>query len=231
MRMKPEHSRRLFELSNRGNNDPLISLIIARRAARHLCAEADHDREHFKRAVMDAEAGLPFTATKVADLEDEHEKRRAVRRKNFLAIADWMLRVDDYLTSVYGMETILDVLAVNPVHRAEAAEYACEARSTLSGIAWVAGLEDSASTKSGRNQPDWKNGPLFNVFQKQFMEFLIDKPGAFPDPFAPGGPFYGMPAYYKQPDGSMARKSASLTVHEQNGSSRVVERNIEVKRP
>ncbi|WP_110949530.1 hypothetical protein [Pseudomonas bohemica] len=231
MRMKPEHSRRLFELSNRGNNDPLISLIIARRAARHLCAEADHDREYFDAEIDTATAGLPFTKVKLDELKADQEKRRAGRHKNFLAIADWMLRADDYLTSVYGMETILDVLAVNPVHRAEAAEYACEARSTLSGIAWVAGLEDSANTRSGRKQPDWKNGPLFNAFQKQFMQLLLDKPGALPDPFAPGGPFYGMPTYYQQPDGTMARKSASLTVHGPDGSTRVVDRKIEVHKP
>ncbi len=228
MRMKPEHAKRLFELTQRGNNDPLLSLILARRAARHMCAERMHDHEYFASAIETAEAGMPFTARKVAELKAEQARRRAARRKNFLAIADWMLRADDYLTSVYGMETILDVLAVNQVHRTEAAEYAADARSTLSGIAFVAGLEDSASVRSGRNTADHKDGPLFNAYMRQFEQVMLDNPGALPDPFAPGGPFYGVPTYYQQPDGTMARKSASLTVHDADGSSRVVERKIEI---
>lgn len=229
MRMKPEHARRLFELSNRGNNEPLISLIIARRAARHLCAEREHDHEYFTAEIKAAKAGLPFTASKLSTLEADWESRRASRRKNLLAIADWMLRADDYLTAVHGMDTILDVLAVNPVHRAEAAADAADAKSTLSGIALIAGLEDSASTHSGRNQADYKDGPLFNAFMRQFEQMLIDNPGCLPDPFAPGGPFYGMPTYYQQPDGTMARQSAPLTVHDAQGS-RVVKRKIEVKK-
>ncbi len=228
MRMKPEFSRRLFDLANRGNVDPLISLIIARRAARHLCAEREHDHDYFASAIKTAGAGLPFTAGKVAELKAEQETRRTGRRKNFLAIADWLLRVEDYLTIVYGVETILDVLAVNPVHRAGAAEYAAKARSTLSGIVFVSGLEDSASARSGRNTADHKDGPLFNAYMRQFEQVMIDNPGAMPDPTAPGGPLYGVPTYYQQPDGSMARKSASLTVHDADGSSRVVERKVEV---
>lgn len=159
MRMKPEHYKRLCELSNRGNNEPLISLIIARRAARHMCAEREHDHEHFTAEIKEAKAGLPFTAAKLSALEAEWESRRTGRRKNLLAIADWMLRADDYLTIVHGMDTIMDVLAVNPVHRDEAAADAADARSTLSGIALIAGLEDSASVRSGRNQADHKDGP------------------------------------------------------------------------
>lgn len=64
---------------------------------------------------------------------------------------------------------------------------------------------------------------------RQFEQMLIDKPGCLPDPFAPGGPFYGVPVYYPQPDGTMARQSAPLTVHDAKGS-RVVKRKIEVKK-
>lgn len=218
MRMKPEHSRRLFELANRGNVDPLISLIIARRAARHLCAEREHDHKHFAAEISAAKAGLPFTAAKVKGLEADQERRRAKRRKNFIVIADWLHRADDYLTIVHGMDTILDVLAVNPVHRAEAAEYAAEGRSTLSGVAFVAGLEDSASTKSGRKERDFKDGPLFNACIRQFEQMLLDNPGALPDPFAPDGPFYGIPTYTQMPDGSMVRNSPTVTVHDAEGS-------------
>ncbi|MBH3377228.1 hypothetical protein [Pseudomonas asiatica] len=218
MRMKPEHVRRLTELANRGNVEPLISLIIARRAARHLCAESDHDHTYYAAQIKAAKVGLPFTASRVKELEAQRDARRKNRRKNFLAIADWLLRADDYLTVVHGLDAILDVLAVNPVHRAEAAEYAVEARGTLSGVAFVGGLEDSASTRSGRNQPDFKDGPLFNAYMRQFEQMMLDNPGALPDPFAPGGPFYGVPTYTQMPNGSMVRNAPTVTVHGAEGS-------------
>lgn len=216
--MKSEHARRLAELANRGNVEPLISLIIARRYARHLCAQSDQDHSFYRAQIKEAKVGLPFTAGKIKELEVDRDTRRAWRRKNFLAIADWLLRADDYLTVVHGLDTILDVLAVNPVHRAEAAEYAAEAKGTLSGVAFVAGLEDSASTKSGRKEPDFKNGPLFNACMRQFEQILIDKPGFLPDPFAPGGPFYGIPTYTQMQDGSMRRNAPTVTVHDSEGS-------------
>lgn len=216
--MKPEHVRRLTELANRGDVEPLISLIIARRAARHMCAEREHDHTSFAAQIKAAKVGLPFTAGRVKELEDQREARRKKRRQNLLAIADWLLRADDYLTIVHGMDTILDVLQVNPVHRAEAADYACQAGATLSGVAFVAGLEDSASGRSGRNQSDHKDGPLFNAYMRQFEQMILDNPGAMPDPFAPDGPFYGIPTYTQQPDGSMARNAPTVTVHDASGS-------------
>ncbi|WP_232244418.1 hypothetical protein [Pseudomonas putida] len=63
MRMKPEHARRLLELANRGNVEPLISLIIARRAARHMCAEREHDHAYYAEQIKVASTGLPFTAS------------------------------------------------------------------------------------------------------------------------------------------------------------------------
>lgn len=218
MLMKPEHVRRLTELANRGNVEPLISLIIARRAARHLCAEREHDHEYYAEHIKTAKQGLPFTASKVKELDAQQSARRSNRRKNFLAIADWLIRVDDYLTIVHGMDIVLDVLGVNPVHRAEASDYAAKARTTLSGVAFVAGLEDSASTRSGRNQPDFKDGPLFNAYMLQFEQMMLDNPGAMPDPFEPGGPFYGVPTYTQQPDGAMLMSTPVVTVHTAGGS-------------
>lgn len=216
--MKPEHVRRLTELANRGNVEPLISLIIARRAARHLCAEREHDHAYYAVHIKAAKAGLPFTASKVKALETEREARRKGRRKNFLAIADWLLRADDYLTIVHGMDDVLDVLQVNPVHRAEAAKYACKSTTTLSGVAFVAGLEDSASTRSGRNQPDFKDGPLFNAYMRQFEQMMLDNPSAMPDPCSPGGPLYGTPTYTQMQDGTMTRNAPTVTVHDADGS-------------
>lgn len=59
------------------------------------------------------------------------------------------------------------------------------------------------------------------------MKAMAENRAAMPNPFAPGGPLHGMPTYHLQPDGTLARKSASLTVHSSDGSSRVVERKVE----
>lgn len=218
MRMKPEHVRRLVELSQRGNNSPAVSVIIARRFARHLRNEGEHYREHFKAQIAAAKAALPFTAAKLADLEQQQEDNREVRKRNLLAIADWLRRNDSVLVDLYGFHGICDLLAVNPVHRDEAKEYISEGCGTITAIAFIGGLEDSASTMSGRNKPDWKDGPLFNAFHRQMMQIMLDKPGAMPDPFAPGAPFYGVPTYTRMPDGSMARNAPTVTVHDASGS-------------
>lgn len=216
--MKPEHARRLAELANRGNVEPLVSLIIARRFARHLSAQREHDYAWFGKRIKDAKAGLPFTAAKVQALEADRKARRDTLRKNLLTIADWLYRADEYLVEYHGLDAVLDVLAVNDVHRQEALEYADKAGTVLSGIAFVAGLEDSASVRSGRRQPDFKDGPLFNAYMKQLEQMMIDKPGALPDPFAPDGPLYGIPTYTQQSDGSMTRNTPTVTVHDANGS-------------
>lgn len=218
MRMKPEHARRLVELSQRGNNTPAVSVVIARRFARHLRDEGEHYREHFKAQIAAAKAALPFTATKLAELERQQEDKREVRKHNLLAIADWLRRNDSVLVGLYGFHGICDLLAVNPVHRDEVKEYVSEASGTITAIAFIGGLEDSASTMSGRNKPDWKDGPLFNAFHRQMMQTMEENPGAMPDPFAPDGPFYGTPTYTRMPDGTMVRNAPTVTVHDAKGS-------------
>ncbi|AHF68725.1 hypothetical protein [Pseudomonas cichorii] len=229
MIMKPEFVRRLVDLSLRGNNSPAISVIIARRFARYLRDEGEAKRQYFKTEIATAKAALPFTATRLKDLELQQETTRDIRKKNLLGIANWLRRNDDLLVELYGFAGICDLLNVNPVHRAEALEYADESSGTVTTIAFICGLEDSASINSGRKRKDWNDGPLFWAYHTQMMQIMIDNPRAMPDPFAPGGPFYGMPTYYQQPDGTMARQSAPLTVHDAQGS-RVVKRKIEVPR-
>lgn len=227
MRMKPEHAQRLAELSSRGNNTLLTSLIIARRFARHIRNEEDHDYDQYRTELAAAQAALPFTADRVAELKKSRKAKQESRYQNLLKIADWLRMADSLLVKFYGFDMICDLLCVNPVHRAEAKSLVTEASGTVTAIAFIAGLEDSASTTSGRRKPDWNDGPLFHAFHRQMMQIMLDNPGALPDPFAPGGPFHGAPTYHQQPDGTMARKSASLVVHSPDGSSRVIERKVE----
>ena len=218
MRMKPEHARRLVELSNRGNNSLLTSLIIARRFARHVRNEDSHDYEQYRTELAAAQAGLPFTASKVAELKKSREAKQESRNQSLLKIAGWLRMADSLLVKFYGFERICDLLCVNPVHRAEAKALVTEASGTITAIAFIAGLEDSASTASGRRKPDWNDGPLFHAFHRQMMQIMLDNPDAMPDPFAPDGPFYGVPTYTQQPDGTMVMNTPTVTVHGASGS-------------
>ncbi|WP_010216572.1 hypothetical protein [Pseudomonas syringae group genomosp. 3] len=229
MRLKPEYAQRLVELSNRGNNSPAISLIIARRFARHLVDERAFERANFRQAIAQAKAGLPFTANKLAELEKQEKNKREQRRTNLKLIADWFRGSDEVLVALYGFNGICDLLNVNPVHRIEAESYVDRASGYVTAIAFICGLEDSASTSSGRKRSEYNDGPLFHAFHAQMMQIMIENPGAMPDPFAPGAPLHGLPTYHQQPDGSMARKSPSLVVHDAKGS-RVVERKVEVNK-
>lgn len=230
MQMKPEYARRLVELSRRGNNSPAITIIIARRYARHVIAERDLDREYYQQVLKEAESGLPFTAAKVLEIKTERGKRRSNRHQNMVDIANWLRRNDDLIVTLYGFDGVCDLLGVNPVHRAEAREYADEAAGTITAIAFVSGLEDSASVRSGRKQPDFKDGPLFNAFMAQMEQVMLDHPGAMPDPTAPGGPLYGIPTYTRQPDGTMVMNKPTLTVHSADGTSKVVKGKPGVRR-
>lgn len=218
MRMKPEYARRLVELSNRGNNSLLTSLIIARRFTRHIRNEDDHDHEQYRAELAAAQVGLPFTASKVAELKKSKEAKRESRNQSLLKIADWLRRADSLLVKFYGFEMICDLLCVNPVHRAYAKTLTTEASGTITAVAFIAGLEDSASTTSGRKKADWNDGPLFHAFHRQMMQIMLDNPGVMPDPFAPDGPFYGVPIYTQQPDGTMVMNTPTVTVHGASGS-------------
>jgi len=65
---------------------------------------------------------------------------------------------------------------------------------------------------------------LFEACYVAFFEFIRTAPaGSLPDPFAPGGPLYGVATKQVHPDGSMTAKRPALVVHDASGS-RVVER-------
>ncbi|WP_198286579.1 hypothetical protein [Pseudomonas chlororaphis] len=218
MMMKPEHFQRLCELSARGTNTPAITVLLSRRYARHLTAKQEVDREQYRQALKTAERGLPFTAGKVSELKAARQQKSRARRQSMKKIADWLRSWDDLIVELYGFDGVCDLLAVNRVHREEARKYADKATGTITAIAFISGLEDSASVRSGRNQPDFKDGPLFNAFMAQMEQLMLDRPGCLGDPTAPGGPLYGLPTYTRQPDGTMVMNTPAVTVHSAQGS-------------
>ncbi|WP_212630690.1 hypothetical protein [Pseudomonas sp. KB-10] len=54
---------------------------------------------------------------------------------------------------------------------------------------------------------------------------LLNHPHILKQAFAPGAPFYGVPSYTMQPDGSMKRNAPALVVHSSDGGQRIVERS------
>ncbi|MEZ1724429.1 hypothetical protein QVM05_33235, partial [Pseudomonas aeruginosa] len=70
-------------------------------------------------------------------------------------------------------------------------------------------------------------GPLTAAVQNMFQKFLLENPSVIPDPFAPGGPFYGAPRQEMAPDGTVQIRRPALTVHSLDGSTRTVERKPE----
>ncbi|WP_341520746.1 hypothetical protein AABC73_20700 [Pseudomonas sp. G.S.17] len=227
MRMKPEHVFSLGLLIERPHLSLRSHLILVRRMARHLNTERALTRAFFRAEVKQAKAGLPFTKLKLAKIEEVQDRARQSFKAGLIDIGTWLYRNDEELTALYGFDGICDLLEVNPVHRAEVIKYADDMGRAISAIAFVSGYEESASQQSGKRQPDSKEGPLFFVFLEMMMKAMVENRASMPDPFAPGGPFHGIPTYHQQPDGTLARKGPSLVLHNSDGTSRVVERKLE----
>ncbi len=127
-----------------------------------------------------------------------------------------------------SFDDLCDLLGVNHAHRAEAAEVCAGDAGVVGGLLWIGGeFEDSADHKSGRSNRG-NTGPLTAAVQNMYQKFLLENPSAIPDPFAPGGPFYGAPRQEMAPDGTVQIRRPALTVHSQDGSIRTVERKAEV---
>lgn len=198
-------------------------LIAMRRALRHVLA-CDEDVLQVLRAQIRAlKRQLPFSKSKLASVE---ALLKECREHNRALVLDFGKSLRDHHQAIEQSMTydeLCDVLCVNPVHRVEAAE----AEKGLFGITWIGGQFEDSATHYGSD--DTGQGPITRAISAAMTDWMIKNKDKLPDPFAPGGPFYGAPVYYPQPDGTMARQSARLTVHDAQGS-RVVKRKIEVKK-
>ncbi|GFM89288.1 hypothetical protein PSCICO_46870 [Pseudomonas cichorii] len=229
MRMKPEHYQRLHDLSKLQHLSLRSQLILARRLVRQSLQDREAVQAFFREEVKKAEAGLPFTQRRLEIAKDLQRQSRDGFRTGLLEIGKWLYQSDEALTEKYGFDGVCDVLEVNPVHRPEVLKWAEDKSRAISTAAFIVGMEDSARQRSGRHPADWKEGTFFQVFLEMQVDLFRRKPELMPDPTAPGGPLYGIPVYHQQSDGTMARQSSPLTVHDAQGS-RVVKRKIEVPR-
>jgi hypothetical protein len=155
-------------------------------------------------------------------LLDAHQRMQQHNREVLIAYGQFLREHHRAIEDELGWDGLCDVLCVNPVHRAEAYEH----DKGLFGLTWIGGhFEDSATVYENVLAG---SGPITKAVSSALLDWMMKNSDKLPDPMAPGGPLYGLPTYYQQPDGSMARKSAALTVHHPDGSSRVVDRKIEI---
>jgi hypothetical protein len=220
MQMKPEHAERLVGLVVLPHLSPRSRLIVVRRLARESNARWVDTRAFFDEQIKHFKAGLPFTASQLARVNDLRKQARADHRRMQHELGQWLRENDALLTGLYGFAGVFDLLEVSPVHRAEVMEYKDDGRA-ISSAAFIGGMEESASRQSGRKPEDWKDGPLFHVYMAMMTKFMLDNPGALPDPTAPGGPLEGIPTYTQQPDGSMLRNTPVLQVHDAVGAKTI----------
>lgn len=223
MRMKPEHFDRLVELSCREGLPLRTYLIMMRRALRHVIAEDDRERLDASKGMRAFKRNLPWSQSA---MDKYAEACRALQQHNHELIVMYGRYLRDShleLEAEIGWDGLCDVLCVNPAHRAEAAE----ADKGLFGITWIGGQFEDSATHYGSE--DTGKGPITRAISAAMTTWMINNMDKLPDPFAPGGPFYGVPTYHPQPDGSMARQSAPLVVHDTQGS-RIVTRKIEVSK-
>jgi len=214
----------LADIASNPDATPRARLIAARRLCRLLACESEaiHDERHaLRREAKKLRAFLPFTASRVAELERQAGEHMAteleILREALTGLGRTLLNDSDRMGESIGFDGLCDLLNINPVHREMAFR---DGHTTVSELVFVAGLEDSAD----RHDPHWKDGPLFRACHAAMMEFIKETPRELrPDPFGPGGPLYGTHLQVLNPDGTVTIKRPDLTVHDASGS-RVVKR-------
>lgn len=218
MKMKPEYANRLANFGLLPHLTLRSRLIVMRRVARESELMWQETRETFGAELKRAEACMPFTIRKVEWIKEHIRQSRTAYKATMLELGRWFSTSDALLTSTYGFDGICDILEVNPVHRAEVLEYAEDRGRAISAVAFIAGMEESASRYSGRHPADYKDGPLFQTFLRLMMQMMADRPDAMPPLFGPDGFF----DFTRQADGTLKRNPPTLTVHNADGTSKVV---------
>lgn len=231
MQVKLKYKERLGDLLVMPHLSSRSRLIIVRRIARISHSQWVETREYFRELIKETEAGLPFTTGTLKKIDALRIEARSQYKATSYQIGQWIYENDALLTTLYGFDGICDVLEVNPVHRPEVLEYAEDRERAIAAVAFIAGLEESADRQSGRQRPDYKDGPLFNVFMDMMMKAMKKNRASMPDPTAPGGPLYGLPSYTRQADGSMVMNTPALTVHSAAGSKIVASKSRRAGKP
>jgi len=229
MRMKTENFYRLCEIGQQPFQSTRAQLLIARRVVRHICACRDQQERELAQLIRKAKRGLPFTQAALDGLLSAKRQSQDLDRGAIKAMGAHIVSLDKLVKRHMTFAHVADIFGINVSHRAEAEGYYTE--HGLLGLLFTAQMEDTASMRDG----DWYSrysdrGPSVIAVHAYMIDWMVKNSDKLPDPFAPGGPLYGIPTYTQQPDGSMRRNAPALTVHSQDGTSRVVQRGPEVSR-
>lgn len=227
MLMKRDHFLQLTRIWRRVGLSIRAQLLISRRVARQFDLLDEVEQVVYSRARRSLKRGLPFTKAKLDKLEADYRSLRKMREAGRLAIGEWLMTAGGDIEAVMGIDGICDALSINPAHRSEAKD--ARPGQALDFLAFVAGLEDSATHFGARRPSPWKEGPLFHCILELMMKFTKENPGALGDPFAPDGPLYGATKTLIHNDGTVETQRAALTLHSRDGTTRVIERKPEVQ--
>jgi hypothetical protein len=214
MRLSKAGAARLYDLARDVERFSLRSqFIIARWMARDSTAAREHYDRWFARALRSAS-----DPDQTAALAKQAQQLREGQSRLAEHICFAVRKLDRQLTAAASFDAICDLLGVNPVHRAAACQEFTVRRGAITTIAFIAGLEDSACSHSGRKVDEFKRGPLFAVFWAGFRRELKENPGLMDGlPVAPQSAHE--PAFYTRlADGTIAGgalpEPASLGLHE-----------------
>jgi len=155
----------------------------------------------------------PFNESRAGMLSDEADLIQAdydyvqkERRHLGVALLAGATEVDEVTT----FEQRCDILNINVVDRAS-----LPPDCGLLYMFWAYGLEDSAE----RRRMPWKSGPLYSAVQSEMDRVMLHTEAGraamdqlWKKQTDPGGLFEDLPAYDRQPDGTMKRRPPDLRI-------------------
>jgi hypothetical protein len=180
----------LVDIARKPDASMSTSLITTRRICRAFGERLDSIRD--ERRAIRRKAGklrqyLPFTASTIAELEQQATAHRRVESEDLrtvLAGFGRSLVLDtEGLAKGLGFDRLCDLLAINTVERETAHR---EGLATVADLVFAYAFEESAD----RRGQEWSDAPLFNACRLATMNFIRECPEhLLPNPFAPGAPF------------------------------------------
>lgn len=227
MRMNTERFKLLCDIGQQPFQSTRAQLLIIRRAVRHICAcRHQHERE-LAQMIRKAKRGLPFTQATLDGLLKAKRASQQLDNGAIQALGAHIVSLDRQVQRIMTFAHVADIFCINVSHRAEAETYYNE--HGLLGLLFSARMEDTASSRGG----DWRYsewGPSVIAVNEYMIDWMVKNSDQLPDPFAPGGPLYGVATYSRAPDGSLHRNAPPLTLHSRDGTSRVIQRGPEVRK-
>ena len=216
MRMKDKHFDILADKVSE-ELSPRTRLIVMRRVLRHVLACDKDERTVLKQMVRQLKGRLPFAKSKLAEVEKLLSNCRKANRDLLIDFGQILSNYHRELEASMTFEQLCEVLCVNPAHQHEVAD----TDKGLFAITWIGGQFEDSATHYGKDGVSGA-GPVTRAIGAAMQDWMLNNMDKLPDPFAPDGPFYGVPTYTQQPDGTMVMNTPALTVHNADGTSKVI---------